>query len=86
MSDIQTMPRGFEPPRRGRRPLVDVTELLQAAEENAGAWVAKSYGEAEANSVIRQLRGLQHVDLASKKLDHDRRMVYINFNKTAGDA
>lgn len=86
MSDIETMPQGFEPPRRGRRPLVDVSELLNVAAENPNQWVAKTYPEHKANSVIRQLRPLQHVDLASKKVDGGQRTVYINFNPTTGDA
>lgn len=58
MSDIYLMDAGFQPPRQGRRPLVDINDLLVEAENNKGSWVAKNYDERLAASAVRQLRTL----------------------------
>ena len=74
---IRVLDADFEPKRRGRRPVVDITELLDAATSHPGQWVSQELSEREAGSVTRQLKEREEFEWASTKAGDDRRVVYV---------
>lgn len=77
MSDIKVQDVDFEPKRRGRRPVVNIQPLIDAADANEGQWVSQELSEREAGSVLRQIKEYEGIDVASSKSGEDRRIVYI---------
>lgn len=77
MSEIQVLPDDFEPTRRGRMPTVNIDDLTDMADGNQGNWVSQSFSNAQAASVLRQLKkqGYKY-DVVSKK-DGDGRVVFV---------
>jgi hypothetical protein len=77
--NVQIMPPDFVPTRRGRKPLIEVEEIIASADEASGQWVRWEFSGAEANSVLRQLvRHRDNYETASERLPAgDRRAVYI---------
>lgn len=77
----------FEPPRRGRTPLVRIEGLINAAADYPGQWVSKDYEERVANSVVRQIKtkyDLGSVEVCSLRNDDKTRTVYVRVS-TTGD-
>lgn len=75
-SDIKVLNADFEPKRRGRRPVVDITALLDAVNSHPGSWVSLELSEREAGSVVRQLKEYVDLEWASTKTGEGRRTVY----------
>lgn len=70
----------FVPPRRGRTPLTNVEPFVAHAETHRGQWVSKDYTEANANSVLRQIKARYPADVieaCSLSAGPGRRTVYL---------
>lgn len=79
MSEFKVHPKSFDPPRRGRNPLVQVEGIVKAATNADGAWISKTFPESQANSVIRQIRNKydkNDIEVCSLR-DGDDRTVYV---------
>ena len=79
MSDLKIHDKGFEPPRRGRTPLSTPYSLIDAASQNSGQWVSKTYPENVAQSLVRQIKNKYnstYVEVCSLRAGENRE-VYV---------
>lgn len=64
----EIMPEIFSPPvKRGRRPLVDIQEVLKDLVANKGQWVRYFLPINKSKSLIRQLKDYGDVEIITQK-------------------
>ena len=82
--DAVLMDADFTPPTQGRRPIVELDDILSLAGEHPANWVGKVYSASHAASAIRQLRVMRkthNIDYASRKEPDGRITVFLRVNE-----
>lgn len=84
VTEIMLMDEDFTPPTSGRRPVVEVNDLIGEADDNVGRWAGKNYNSSQGSSAIRQLRTMRtthNLDYASRKEVNGTTTVFVRVNK-----
>lgn len=74
--DVEVMPDGFTPRRRGRKPSYDISDVLAGLAANPGHWVKFTLGTAEGKSAHRQLTRMKF-DVAMETPDQSKEVVVV---------
>lgn len=80
MNDL--MPEGWEPRKRGRKPIADHTPLLRKAQSEPDRWVAFStYSMPEIRSLVRQLKLVSGVDTSVEQPGGRSPVLYVKWEE-----
>ena len=82
--DVEVMPDGFKPRRRGRKPTYDITDVLAGLAKHPGHWVKFTLSAVQAKSATRQLLRMDF-DVATEGVGEDMTVLYVR-SKESGSA
>ena len=74
--EVEVMPDGFSPRRRGRKPTYDIAEVLAGLTANPGRWVKFTLTTANAKSAQRQLSRM-NFDVSAEAMDENLVVLYV---------
>jgi len=74
--DVEVMPEGFKPRRRGRKPSYDISDVLAGLAAHPGHWVKFTLKTAEAKSAARQLLRMEF-EVSTETEGEDMTVLYV---------
>ena len=77
---VHVMGDNFKPGRRGRKPMVDITNLVRAVDAAQGSWVKfEVISSPEANSILRQFSRHPGIETASTAREEGGKDIYARY-------
>ena len=74
--DVEVMPEGFVPRRRGRKPTYDISDVLAGLAAHPGQWVKFKLALTEGKSAQRQLIRMGF-DVSTEQEGEDVAVLYV---------